>query len=104
MTYWALNAVFLTLAVVVAGVAVASARSPRWRAIALAGVAVLLLTAVFDNVMIAIDLFGYNPDRISGAFVGLAPLEDFAYAIAAVILLPSLWHMLGRRRSKDEPR
>ncbi|MCW4385617.1 lycopene cyclase domain-containing protein [Salinibacterium sp. SYSU T00001] len=103
MTYWALNAVFLAIVVLVASAALVSRRSPRWGAVALAGVAVLLLTAVFDNVMIAADLFTYNPERISGAFLGVAPLEDFAYAIAAVVLLPSLWHLLpptSRRESR----
>ncbi len=27
--------------------------------------------------------------------VGVAPLEDFAYAVAAVVLLPSLWALLS---------
>lgn len=97
MSYWMLNAVFLALAAVIAVAAVLAHRAPRWRAVALAGVLVLILTAVFDNLMIALGLFGYNPERISGAFVGLAPLEDFAYAVAAVILLPSLWHLLPAR-------
>ena len=57
----------------------------------------LVMTAVFDNVMIGIGLVAYNESLISGAFIGVAPLEDFAYAIAAVIGLPSLWVLLGRR-------
>ncbi|MBF0672398.1 MAG: lycopene cyclase domain-containing protein [Salinibacterium sp.] len=105
MTYWALNAVFLAVVVLVASAALLARRSPQWRSLGLAAIAVLALTAVFDNVMIAVDLFGYNDDRISGAFLGLAPLEDFAYAIAAVVLLPSLWHLLARRgaRANAEP-
>jgi lycopene cyclase domain-containing protein len=66
--------------------------------VAISGLVVIMLTAVFDNVMIALGLFGYNSQQISGAFIGLAPLEDFAYAIAAVVLLPVLWHLLGGRR------
>ena len=60
----------------------------------------LVMTAVFDNVMIGIGLVDYNPDLISGAFVGIAPLEDFAYAIAAVVLLPALWHLLPARTAR----
>lgn len=97
MTYWALNALFLAVVAVVALAAVLTGRAPQWRAIGLTAIAVVLMTAVFDNIMIGIDLFWYNPERISGAFIGLAPLEDFAYAIAAVILLPSLWHLIGGR-------
>ena len=96
MTYWALNAVFLAVVAVVAIVAVVRRRAPRWAALGVAAAVLLLTTAVFDNVMIGIGLVDYNPELISGAFIGRAPLEDFAYAIAAVVLLPSLWHLLGR--------
>jgi lycopene cyclase domain-containing protein len=102
MTYLAVNAVFLA---VVAGVVLGAVLRTRgrgrggirWRAVALAGAAVLLLTAVFDNVMIAIGLVGYDAARISGLRVGIAPVEDFAYAVAAVLLLPALWHLTARR-------
>ena len=100
MTYWALNAFFLAAVALVAlaaalkGRAGRTAAGPRWTAVGLAAIALLIATAVFDNVMIRIGLVAYNPDLISGAFVGIAPLEDFAYAIAAVVLLPSLWHLL----------
>jgi hypothetical protein len=49
--------------------------------------------------MISVGLVDYNPALISGMFVGVAPLEDFAYAIAAVIGLPSLWVLLEGRRA-----
>lgn len=101
MTYWALNAIFLAVVAVVALATMLSHRVPRWRSVGLTALAVALMTAAFDNVMIAADLFWYNPERISGAFIGLAPLEDFAYAIAAIILLPSLWHLIGERRDVD---
>lgn len=111
MTYWALNAWFLAVVAVVALLAVV--RLDRRRAsgsrstgltagtwlLAVGGglVVLLLMTALFDNIMIGIGLVGYDPALISGAFIGIAPLEDFAYAIAAAVLLPSLWVLLGRR-------
>jgi len=98
VTYWSLNAIFLGVVALVVLAAVLSSRSPRWASVLLAGVVLLATTAVFDNVMIGIGLVDYNPDLISGAFVGIAPLEDFAYAIAAVVLLPALWHLLAPRR------
>jgi len=98
MTYWALNAFFLGFVVLVAVAAVVVRRRPRWTAVALAAVVLLVTTAVFDNVMIGVGLVGYDEGLISGAFVGIAPLEDFAYAIAAVVLLPALWHLLPARR------
>ena len=97
MTYWALNAIFLAGVALVVLAAVLSSRGPRWASVLLAGLVLLATTAVFDNVMIGIGLVDYNPDLISGAFIGIAPLEDFAYAIAAVLLLPALWHLLAPR-------
>ena len=98
MTYWALNAIFLAAVAAVAVVAVLSKRGPRWASVGLVLGVVLLMTAVFDNVMIGVGLVGYDEAKISGLFIGIAPLEDFAYAIAAVVGLPSLWVLLGSRR------
>ncbi|GAA2225811.1 lycopene cyclase domain-containing protein [Herbiconiux moechotypicola] len=105
MSYWGLNAVFLAVVAVVLAIGVVSvARRPPDARRGLAGAfgltlgVLLVLTAVFDNVMIAIGLVGYDDGLISGAFVGIAPLEDFAYALAAVFLLPSLWLLLGGER------
>ena len=97
MTYWGLNAVFLA---VVAVAAIVAARRLRWAAVGLTLAVLLVMTAVFDNVMISIGLVAYNESLISGAFIGVAPLEDFAYAIAAVIGLPSLWVLLEKRRPR----
>ncbi|GAB2488854.1 hypothetical protein GCM10027063_32860 [Promicromonospora xylanilytica] len=106
MTYLLLALGFLaaaTAVAVVAGVAAArrtGAHPAGWRAVVLATVALLLLTAVFDTVMIASGLFAYSDAHISGLRIGLAPVEDFAYPLAAVILLPALWTYLGSRRDR----
>ena len=94
MTYWTLNAIFLAVILVAALLA---ARRLPWAAVGLTAAVLLVMTAVFDNVMISIGLVAYNGSLISGAFIGFAPLEDFAYAIAAIIGLPSLWVLLERR-------
>lgn len=122
MTYWAVNAVFLSivavlgvLALVAAGVRGRAARassSPaettrrrreRLLGAGLATGVLLVMTAVFDNVMIGIGLVGYDAARISGVFVGIAPLEDFAYAVAALVLLPSVWVLLGGPKTPRAP-
>ncbi|MCU1550850.1 MAG: lycopene cyclase protein [Glaciihabitans sp.] len=79
-------------------VAIVLRRPPRWASILLAGLILLVMTAIFDNVMVGVGLVGYDRRLISGVFIGVAPLEDFAYAIAAVVLLPSVWMLLGNRR------
>ena len=99
MTYWALNGIFLGVVVVVVIVAILSRRAPRWARVLGVLAVVLVMTAVFDNVMIGVGLVGYDESKISGALIGIAPLEDFAYAIAAVVLLPSLWTLLEGRRA-----
>ena len=101
MTYWALNAVFLAVVAVVALAAVLARRSPSWRGIALATIPLVILTAVFDNVLVATGIVGYDEGLISGAKIGVAPLEDFAYTIAALVLLPSLWSVLAPRRDPE---
>jgi lycopene cyclase domain-containing protein len=98
VTYWGLNAIFLGVVAVVVILSLAVRRPPRWASIVLAGVILLVMTAIFDNVMIGIGLVGYSRKLISGAFIGIAPLEDFAYAVAAIVLLPCLWMLVGRKR------
>lgn len=100
-TYLLLDLAFLVPVVALAVLAAVRRRTPRWRAVGLAAIALLLLTAVFDNVIVGLGIVAYDPDRILGARIGVAPVEDFAYAIAAVILLPSLWVLLPDSRAAD---
>ena len=100
MTYLLLSLVFLALALVLAGLFGRGIRRVRPAAIALAGLALLTLTAVFDTIMIAAGLFTYDDDHTLGLWIGLAPVEDFAYPIAALILLPALWMRLRSRRTR----
>lgn len=50
----------------------------------------LLLTAVFDNILTIIPIVTYVPDSILGLHIGTSPVEDFGYTLAAVILIPAL--------------
>ncbi|GHS87492.1 hypothetical protein AGMMS50218_09470 [Actinomycetota bacterium] len=58
-----------------------------------------LLTMLADTAMIAADLYVFDPDKILGIYLWGAPLEDFAYAIAAALGMPVLWTVIGRRQS-----
>lgn len=53
-----------------------------------------VMTAVFDNLIIAAGIVAYDDSRISGILIGLAPIEDFSYTIAGVLFLPALWNWL----------
>ena len=96
MSYPVLALVFLALAAAVAAFASWRRRlGARWWAVTgLTTLALVALTAVFDNVMIAADLFRYNEDLLIGWHLGLAPVEDFAWPLAAGLLLPSAWELL----------
>jgi lycopene cyclase domain-containing protein len=59
----------------------------------------MVLTAVFDNAIIGFGLVAYDTQLLSGVMVGFAPLEDFAYTLAALLMIPALWHLLERRAS-----
>jgi lycopene cyclase domain-containing protein len=99
--------IVLPFAVATLVVVLVSARRPRFgRRMAASGIsaAVLVaLTAVFDNVMIAAGLFTYPPEHLSGLRVGLAPIEDFSYAVCAAFLVPAVFAMLPARTSIEEP-
>ncbi|GAB3268155.1 lycopene cyclase domain-containing protein [Arthrobacter pigmenti] len=107
MTYWLLNLCFLLVAAAVALIAALrttpGGRRRRYAAVALTAAVLCVLTAVFDNLMIAAGLFEYHGTQTSGLTIGAAPVEDFAYVIAAALLLPALWQLLpGRKRSRHE--
>ncbi|MBI5162111.1 MAG: lycopene cyclase domain-containing protein [Micrococcales bacterium] len=100
-TYLLIDLAFLAPVVVLAVVATAVSRGPRWRAVGLAALVLIALTAVFDNVIVGLGIVAYDPARILGLRVGVAPVEDFAYAVAAVLLLPLLWRLLPDSRQAD---
>ena len=79
-----------------------SARRPgfarRMRASGWTALVLIALTAVFDNIMIAVGLFSYPPEHLSGLRIGLAPLEDFAYPLCAAFLVPALFTLAPARR------
>jgi lycopene cyclase domain-containing protein len=107
MTYLVLSSSFLVASVAVLCVALfrsARRRGPirRWLLPALVSGAVLAaLTALFDNVMITGGFMAYSRARISGVEIGAVPIEDFAYPLAALILLPALWLLIPGRRHGD---
>ena len=97
MAYVWLSLVFMIPAVLAA---VLLRRSIQWGAVALTTVVLLSLTAVFDNVIIGLDIVRYGHEHLMGLYLGLAPLEDFSYSLAAVLLLPAAWHLLRARRAE----
>lgn len=97
--------IVLPFVVVTLLVTLATLRRPRFRqrmaSSALTALVLVGLTLVFDNLMIAVDLFSYPQEHLSGLKLGLAPLEDFAYPLCAAFLVPALFTLFAPLPSKD---
>jgi lycopene cyclase domain-containing protein len=107
VTYAVLSLIFLALSLIALGFALLRIRRPgslvaRWAASAtLSGLVLVVLTSVFDNLMIAAGFMSYRADAVSGMRIGAVPVEDFAYPLAALFLLPALWVLFSRRLRHD---
>lgn len=100
MSYAMLLVLPLLLASVLAVVALRRDRR-GWAAVAIAAAAVLALTVVFDSIMIGIDLFRYDDALLLGAHIGLAPIEDLAYALIAVGIAVAVWRLWPVRGARS---
>jgi lycopene cyclase domain-containing protein len=102
MTYLQLGLVGLAVAAVLAAL---GARAARRQGVAfglpvvLTATVLVVLTVVFDSIMIGADLFRYDEAALVGPRVWRTPVEDLAWPIAAALALPSVWILLapGRR-------
>lgn len=65
--------------------------------IAILTAVLLVMTAIFDNFIVGTGIVAYDPELISGVRIGYAPIEDFFYTLAAIVLIPSLWNWLRSR-------
>ena len=100
MTYAGLALPFVLLAAAVLATAAVLRRPSRswWLATGVTLAGLLVLTVVFDNVMIAADLFRFGDEHLSGARLGRAPVEDLAWPLAAGLGLPGLALLVGDDR------
>jgi lycopene cyclase domain-containing protein len=73
-------------------------RRTPWLSVGFTALAMLLVTAIFDNFIIISGIVAYDENKILGWLIGAAPIEDFAYTLAAVILVPGLWILYGRKQ------
>lgn len=87
----------------VAAVAIIHWRRIAGRPLLWTAILVLSATAIFDNYIIGSGVVAYTETSLSGVRIGLAPIEDFGYAIAAILGLPAIWEFLssGRRKAAD---
>lgn len=69
----------------------------NWRFLLPAALFMLAMTAVFDNLIIASGIVDYDFEKTLGIRLFLAPIEDFAYTLVALVLVPSLFNWLRSR-------
>lgn len=98
-TYLAMSAPFIVFTVALTGIAVWKF-GLRLKSLGVPIAVLLVNTAIFDNLIIAAGLVAYDETRILGIRIGLAPIEDFLYAIAAVMVVASFWHIIARKDSR----
>jgi len=93
MTYCEMNLIFLALAVLAAWIL-----KSRYQCFTSAFLLLpmLVLTAAFDNLIIILGIVGYDTEKLFGLYVGTVPIEDFAYTVVAVLLVPAIWKVASR--------
>ncbi len=101
MTYLVMNVFFL---VPLFAVGLLMRKQLPWRAIIWATGALLLITAVFDNLIIGTGIVAYDEELISGIKIGLAPIEDFSYSLAGPILIAILSRVFDLDKSNKSER
>ena len=98
MTYLILNIAFLLTLLLFLPVT----RKPIPKAFWITLAAVAVLTAIFDPIIIALDIVDYDPSKILGLTIFGAPIEDFFYALYAVIIVPLIWNKLGATHANNQ--
>jgi lycopene cyclase domain-containing protein len=92
MTYFVMNVFFLVPLLVIG---LFLRKQLHWRAILLATGTLLVITAIFDNLIIGTGIVAYDDALISGIKIGLAPIEDFSYSLAGPLLIAILSKVFG---------
>lgn len=62
-------------------------RTSRIQSDTVALLILLLMTAVFDNLIILAGIVSYDESTLSGIKIFIAPIEDFAYTLVLVPLI-----------------
>ena len=98
-TYLILNAVFMLL---LAGWWAVARPKVNVRLVLLTLLILAICTAVFDSLIVGFNIVDYNYDKTLGVQIGLAPIEDFFYALLAGLLIPAVWTILGKRYERKD--
>jgi len=98
MTYLFLNLAFLLTLIMFIPKTLKKPPLAWW--VTLAGL--LLLTAIFDPLIIHFGIVDYDPAKILGLRLLGAPIEDFFYALYAACIVPLVWNRLGEKQDEKK--
>jgi lycopene cyclase domain-containing protein len=56
----------------------------------------LVITAIFDNLIVGFGIVDYDPSKLIGLRILFAPIEDFAYILVSVMLVPAIWKAVAK--------
>lgn len=93
MTYGELNFIFLAIAGIATWIIKTKYRCFTTPIVMLP---MLLLTAVFDNLIILSGIVDYDDSKLLGINILAVPIEDFAYTVVAVLLVPAIWKAVSK--------
>lgn len=96
-TYLSLNLVFVAVVLLV----LKPWLRGSWRATLSVALHLVVLTVIFDSIIIWLGIVAYDQTKLLGFNIGLAPVEDFFYAILAAIMVPAIWRAVGNRQGSD---
>ena len=92
-TYFILNIIFMSVTLLILRVKLRMPSKPWWLTLLI----LLIMTAVFDALIIGAGIVDYDRSKLLGLYVGNVPVEDFMYAILAVMILPTLWRRMEKK-------
>lgn len=93
MSYLLLNIVFILFAL---GLLLLLTKNLQWKPALVAMGILFVLTLIFDNIIIALKIVAYDESKLSGFYLGLVPIEDFAYTIVSVLLVCGIWQRFSK--------
>lgn len=97
-TYILMNLVFMTAVLLALRKWLRRPNAAAWVTLG----SLLILTLIFDNVILWAGFVEYDTSKLLGLYLGLAPIEDFFYAILAAVIIPVLWVALDKKRRGSE--
>ena len=109
MTYFSFLGYFLVIPIIVLGIVALVDRRrgvllpatlqawPAWAAILLHVFIAVLYTTVWDNYLVATQVWWYDPELVTGITLGWVPIEEYTFFILQPILA-GLWLLFWARR------